>query len=261
LFSGSTVEPREQGVFDFGFEMRKKNARSLAGRFFWASLLLAVTASAFSCGGSGEVEAVHDGQHAVTDDLGRMVKVPARVERAISLAPNLTEMIFAVGAGDRLVGVTTYCNYPDEAKLIEKVGDTQTPNIERIIALKPQVVFVSTSSQLEAFASSLAEQDISVYVTNPKTLDEVFKDLVQIGDLFGNREQAEHLVADLKTRAGAVSDGKNRITGEPEPDRHAPRVFVQISKEPLFTIGKDSFLTALIDSAGGESVTKDIASG
>ena len=77
----------------------------------------------------------------VQDDLNRVVRVPQKIERAISLAPSLTEMIFAVGAGGRLVGVTTYCDYPDEAASIPKIGDTQTPNLERIIALKPQIVF------------------------------------------------------------------------------------------------------------------------
>lgn len=245
----------------FVFEMRKKNVRSFAVGLLGTVLLLAVTAFSFGCGGSEKVEAVHEGQRTVSDDLGRTVTVPAKLERAVSLAPNLTEMIFAVGAGEKLVGVTSYCNYPEEAKQIEKVGDTQTPNIERIIALKPQVVFVSTASQLEAFASSLADQGISVYVTNPTSLDGVFKDLVQIGDLFGHREQAENLVGSLKARVESVTNANDDSISNSEIDQDAPRVFVQISKEPLFTVGKDSFLTALIDSAGGESVTKDIASG
>ena len=74
-----------------------------------------------------------------------------KITRAISLAPSITELVFAAGAGDKLVGVTTYCDYPEAARKIQKVGDTQSPNIEAIIALKPQVVFVSTASQLEAF--------------------------------------------------------------------------------------------------------------
>src|SRR6185369_15142923 len=89
--------------------------------------------------------------HQVTDDLGRTVTLPVKIRRAISLAPSLTENIFAVGAGARLVGVTTYCNYPEEAKSIQKVGDTISPNLETIVALKPDVVFVSTASQIEAF--------------------------------------------------------------------------------------------------------------
>ena len=91
----------------------------------------------------------------VTDDLGRTVTIPVKITRAVSTAPSVTENIFAVGAGDRLVGVTTFCNYPEEAKNIAKIGDTMNPNMESIIALKPDVVFVSTASQIEAFLKTL----------------------------------------------------------------------------------------------------------
>ena len=84
----------------------------------------------------------------VTDDLDRKVTIPVKVTRVVSLAPNLTESIFAVGAGERLVGVTTFCNYPEQAKEIAKIGDTMTPNMESIIELKPVVLFVSTASQI-----------------------------------------------------------------------------------------------------------------
>lgn len=185
------------------------------------------------------------------DDLGRSVKLPGKVERAISLAPSLTEAIFAVGAGDRLVGVTTYCNYPEETKAIEKIGDTQTPNIERIITLKPDVVFVSTASQLEAFLQTLEQQNISVYVTNPVDLDDVIRNLRTLGSIFGIEKRAEDLIGELEQRAKAVEESVK--------DKPRPKVFVQISNEPLFTIGKESFLTEIVNRAGGQSVTRDVA--
>ncbi len=186
----------------------------------------------------------------VRDDLGRAVTVPVKITRAVSLAPSLTEMIFAVGAGDRLVGVTTYCNYPEQAKAIQKVGDTMTPNIESIIALKPQVVFVSTASQLEAFTSTLDQQGIAVFVTDPKDLDGVNRNLVQFGELFGKQERAGSLVRELKFRAAKV--------GQQTKGLKPVGVFVQISNDPLFTIGKESFLTEVIKNAGGFSATKDV---
>ncbi len=76
----------------------------------------------------------------MVDDLGRRVLVPQNVERVVSLAPSLTENVFAVGAGKKLVGVTSFCNFPEEAKQIQKVGDTMNPSLERIIALQPQLV-------------------------------------------------------------------------------------------------------------------------
>src|SRR5947209_9579491 len=84
--------------------------------------------------------------HRVVDEAGRTVTVPEKIARLVSLAPNLTEIVFAVGAGDRLVGDTDYCDYPAPARSIAKIGDTLHPSIERIIALKPQLVLVSTAS-------------------------------------------------------------------------------------------------------------------
>jgi iron complex transport system substrate-binding protein len=200
----------------------------------------------------------------VTDDLGRSVLVPTKINRAISLAPSLTENIFAVGAGDRLVGVTTFCNFPEEAKSIAKIGDTMNPNMESIIALRPDVVFVSTASQIEMFMKTLEANGIAVYVSNPTSLEGVFKDLKRFGELFGNQDIAENLVTDLKRRVeearcidvracAAVATFGKKV--EPRT-----RVFVQISKEPLFTIGKQSFLTDLIGMMYAESVTMNVES-
>lgn len=187
----------------------------------------------------------------MTDDLGRRVKVPAQIERAVSLAPNLTEVVFAVGAGDKLVGVTSFCNYPEEAKKIQKIGDTMTPNIESIIALKPQIVLVSTASQIETFTKTLERQNIAYFVTNPQNLGGIYKSIRQIGEIFGKSEKADEVVKGLEKRVGDVE--ARTKTAE------AVKVFLQISREPLYTIGKDSFMTDLITSAGGVSATGDVA--
>ncbi len=193
----------------------------------------------------------------VTDDLGRTVVVPVKVTRVVSLAPNLTENIFAVGAGDRLVGVTTFCNYPEEAKSIAKIGDTMNPNMESIVALKPDVVFVSTASQIEAFTKTLEQNGIVVFVSDPKSLDDVYQSLMRLGDIFGTKKQAEELITTLSGRANLVSHLVSFV--EPRAERTIlPKVFVQISKEPLFTIGKESFLTSVIKKAYGESVTAGV---
>jgi iron complex transport system substrate-binding protein len=160
-------------------------------------------------------------------------------------------MIFAAGAGDRLVGVTTYCDFPEAARSIETIGDTQTPNIERVVALKPDLVFVSTASQLEAFMQTLEQQNISVFVTNPTDLKDVLRNLRTMGNIFGTENTAKELAADLERRAQSVDQNVKRDS--------RPKVFVQISKEPLFTIGRDSFLTEIVERAGGISVTREVA--
>ena len=220
----------------------------------WSTLVITV-ALVSACGGvkdgnAGNSSAVAVPTRQVTDDLGRSVTIPVKVSRIVSLAPNLTENIFAVGAGERLVGITTFCNYPEQAKEIAKIGDTMTPNMETIVALKPDIVFVSTASQIEAFTKTLAENGIAVYVTNPTSLDGVMDDLKKLGDICGTSEQANQVAAELKRRIGDVW---RKFELE-----ERTRVFVQISKEPLFTIGKQSFLNGLLVKAGAQSVTSDV---
>lgn len=200
----------------------------------------------------------------VTDDLGRRVIVPVKITRVVSLAPDLTENIFAVGAGDRLVGVTTFCNYPEEARSIAKIGDTINPNMESIVALKPDVVFVSTASQIEAFMKTLEANGIAVYVTNPKSLDDVLGNLKKLGVLFGTDEIAQRLNDELVKRRTQLSIGVGtymvEVANQEDYDRRVEvkKVFVQISREPLFTIGNSSYLNQVLEEAGGRSATANI---
>jgi iron complex transport system substrate-binding protein len=186
----------------------------------------------------------------VTDEAGRPVRVARRPQRIVTLAPNLTEIVYAIGAGDRLVGNTTYCDYPPEAKQVTKVGDTMQPNIERIVALRPQLVLVSTASQLEAFTRQLNEQGIAVYITDPRSLEDVFRSIKNLGQLLDETERAEKLLNELRARASMVEAAVR--------ERKPVRVFYQVSAAPLYTIGREAFLTDLIRRAGGQSVTADV---
>ena len=186
----------------------------------------------------------------ITDDAGRRVSLPATVDRIVSLAPNLTEIVFAVGAGNRLVGRTSYCDFPAEAKAVSEVGDTLHPSLERIIALKPQVVLVSTSSQLEVFTQQLQGQNIAVFVTDPHDLEGVFKSILQIGEIVGEKDQANLLVQKLRERTRAVEEAVKQ--------KPPVRVFYQVSGEPLYTAGHDAFVTDLMRRAGAASVTADV---
>jgi iron complex transport system substrate-binding protein len=186
----------------------------------------------------------------LTDDAGRHVSVPLRVERIISLAPNLTEIVYAVGAGDRLVGNTAYCDFPAAAKSVEKVGDTLHPSLERIIGLRPQLVLVSTASQLEVFTQELEAHNIAVFVTDPRDLEGVFRSIERLGDITGQGVQAKQLVEQLRARANAVEAAVNQ--------KPLVTVFYQLSGEPLYTAGHDAFVTDLIRRAGGVSVTSAV---
>ncbi len=217
----------------------------IKGTILIAAVLIAVTIT--GCYRQTPPAAREVPSRTFTDDLGHSVRVPEKVDSVVSLAPNLTEIIFAVDAGDKLVGVTTFCNYPAEAKTIKKVSDTQKPNIETIIALKPQVVFVSTASQLEAFTRTLAQQEIAVFVTDPTSLDGIYNSVSKIAAIVGKAEKGERLVDQLKAR---VSNARGTIVYG-----SVPRVFVQVDKDSLYTVGKDSYITDIIARAGGVSAT------
>lgn len=227
-----------------------RNGRSRISQRFIAGILFSFALIATTSCTKPEKNLSKAQTRQVTDEAGRRVILPTKVDRIVSLAPNLTEIVYAMGAGERLVGDTTYCDYPEAAKSVAKVGDTMHPSVERIIALKPQIVLVSTASQLEAFTKQLDEQHIAVYVTNPRNLDEVFRSIETLGDLFGSHDRAASLVADLRRRAAAVA-----AATKPTPP---VRIFYQVSDSPLYTIGREAYLTDLIRRAGGVSVTADV---
>jgi iron complex transport system substrate-binding protein len=216
----------------------------------WAGIILIALVLIASCTTTNHTSNPSPTSRQFTDEAGRTISVPARIDRFITLAPNLTEIVFAIGAGDRLVGNTTYCDYPAPAKQIEKVGDTLRPSMERIIALRPQLVLVSTASQLETFTTQLSDHQIAVYVTDPHDLEGVFKSIKDLGDLLNETEATAELLRNLRARAEAVERAVN--TTQPIS------VFYQVSAEPLYTAGRDSFVTDLIRRAGGKSVTENV---
>src|SRR5690606_5972298 len=182
----------------------------------------------------------------------REVVIPENVTRVVSLAPSVTEMIFAAGGGEKLVGVTSFCNYPEQAKSIKKIGDTQSPNLEAIMALRPQVVFVTTASPIEAFVKKLATQNIAVFISDPKSIEAVEADIRQYGEILGTRDIADEAADKFRERFDALAE----IT----KNAPRPKVFIQISKEPLYTNGQGSYMVELIERSGGEAVTKNVPS-
>ncbi len=162
--------------------------------------------------------------------------------RVVSLVPSVTEIIYAVGAEDRLVGNTTYCNHPAAAKEVYKVGDFQNPDIERIVALKPNLVFVTLPVQ-RLVAEKLQELGIRVHVSSPRSVEGVLQEIDSIGILLG--------VAD---RAGPLADSlRRRLDSLPAyPD--TPRVYLEISTTPLMSAGGGTFLDGAVSRAGGRNI-------
>ena len=221
--------------------MRFSKFKRLVG---FALVLVAIAGS--SCRPSSTDDSSASNTRIFKDALGRDVSLPRDVKRVVSLAPNLTEIIYAVGGGDKLVGDTTYCDFPEAAKF----GDTMNPILESIIALHPDVVFVSTASQIEAFMRTLAVRNIAVYVVDSKSVKDVLVSMITIGDILGTKSEAQSAVAGLERRIDLV---RSSVNGRP-----IRRVFIQISKEPLFTAGHDAYMNEAVRIAGGDSVTSGI---
>jgi iron complex transport system substrate-binding protein len=187
------------------------------------------------------------GLQTFTDGLGRKVAVKPDPQRIISLAPNVTEVLFALGLAERIAGVTSYCDFPAEARAKEKIGDTLHPNLERIIALKPDLVVISTASQLEILTSKLDQLQIPVYVTNPRTLREVVSSIRDIGAVTGATTPAKEIADDMERRIGAV---EKRVRDLPQP-----RVLYVLQTGPLITAGRQTFINDLINLSGGRSIS------
>lgn len=184
---------------------------------------------------------------AFTDELGREIKIAFPPQRIISLAPSVTETLFALGLGDKVVGVTAYCDFPEAAKAKEKVGDTLNPNPERLIALKPDLVVITTSSQLEKLARQLGELNIPVYVTAPRSVSEVIASIRKLGAATGATAEAEKIAAQMQTQ---IAEVETRVAALPKP-----RVLYVLQTAPLITAGRNTFINDLIRLAGAESVT------
>ena len=185
--------------------------------------------------------------HEFTDALDRRVTVAHPPRRIVSLAPNLTEIVFALDEGIRLAGVTSYCDYPPAAREKEKVGDTIQPNLEKIISLKPDLVLVSTSSQLERMTSRLDQLSIPVYVTDPRTVREVVSSIRALGKVIGAEEKATALADAMERRISKVE--------EQVRDLPRPRILYVLQIGPLITVGSRTFINDLLTLAGGDSIS------
>lgn len=162
--------------------------------------------------------------------------------RVVSLVPSVTEIVYAVGAGKTLVGNTNQCDYPAEARSVYKVGDFMSPDLERIVALRPGLVFLTLPMHGQLL-EKLKEMKVPVYVSRPADIQAVFKEIDTVAQLLGRKGSGESLVATMRRRLDAV----------PAFD-DTPRVYAEISGTPLMTAGGGTFINELLGRAGGSNV-------
>ena len=184
----------------------------------------------------------------VTDQVGRTLVVPENPTRVIALAPSITEIIYDLGQEKRLVGVTQYSTYPSEAELLPRVGSYVRLDIEKIVALKPDLCLATKDGNPKHIVDKIVSLGIPVYVINPQNLQQIMDTITRLGSLLHAEQTAAALVSDMEKRIGQVQARVKNM-----PDR--PRVFFQIDAEPLFSAGTDTFIHELIELAGGINTT------
>jgi iron complex transport system substrate-binding protein len=188
----------------------------------------------------------------IVDGLGRQVTINAVPQRIVSLAPSNTEILFALGLGDKVVGVTEYCNYPEEAKTKPKVGGFSTVDIEKVVSLKPDLV-LATNIHSKTIIPALENLGITVVALTPGSLNQVLDSITLAGKITGQDKEASELVGSLSARVNEITDKTEKLS----PDQR-PRVFYVTWHDPLMTAGTGTLSNDVISLAGGQNIASDI---
>jgi iron complex transport system substrate-binding protein len=182
----------------------------------------------------------------VTDETGRRVNVPAEVKRIVTLAPDLTETIYALGLEDRLAGDTEICDTPPAARTKPHVGSPISPNLEAIVALHPDFVLATTSINRRETVDALRGLGMAVYTSDPHTVSGMLNSIEQIADLTGAGERGAAVVAQLRARLDALH---TRLADQPQV-----HVLFVVWEDPLITVGQNTFIADALRWAGAESI-------
>ncbi|MEW5843182.1 MAG: cobalamin-binding protein [Bacteroidota bacterium] len=185
----------------------------------------------------------------IKDDLGEKIILDYVPKRIISLAPNLTEMIYDLGLGNELVGDTRYCDYPSAAQNVEKVGDMLTFNFEKIVTLKPDIVFITVEGNTKETYDKFRELGIKIFVSNPRNFTGIKKTYLDLGKIFGIEEKAKRKVAGWDSLITKLSvESKNY----PE----ASAMFL-IDTKPVMLAGKNTFINEYLEICGLKNIAAD----
>ncbi|MBC8207619.1 MAG: cobalamin-binding protein [Desulfobulbaceae bacterium] len=181
------------------------------------------------------------------DPIGRNLIVPASPARVVSLAPSLTELVYSLGREELLVGATLYSTFPEAARALPRVGSYVRLDLERIVALKPDLCLAVKDGNPRHVIERIESLGIPVFVVDPISIDEIMTTIVALGDLLGACPAAEALAADMAARIDAVG-------AQVAEAAHRPALFFQVDAAPLISAGEDTFTGRLIRMAGGENL-------
>ena len=184
----------------------------------------------------------------VTDSSGSVITIEKEPQRIVSLMPSITEILFAVGAGDKVVGGTEDDYFPPEASDLTKVGRYTTINYETVAQLEPDLVLLDEANG-EDTINRLEELNIQTIIVNPKTIDEIMQSILLVGTVTNNKENAQSVVDDMQQVIDAVKENSQDI---PEDER--PGVLYIVWDDPMYAAGADTYPADLIKMAGGKNI-------
>jgi len=182
----------------------------------------------------------------VTDDLGHTVSVTKPAQRIISLSPHVTELIFAAGAGDKIIGTVKYSDYPPAAKEIPRIGDNRQFDLERIIAMKPDLLVIWMHGAFERQLDVLKQSGIPFFFSDPQKLEQIPDTILKLGRLLGTEKTAQLSANDFRQRLHLLSEqyqGKSKV-----------RTFYQVWHKPLYTLNEKHIVSDAIRVCGGENI-------
>jgi iron complex transport system substrate-binding protein len=213
------------------------------------ALLLFVLAAALAVSNAA-LGATADAEISLVDDSGRRVTLKRPAQRIISLTPHMTELLFAAGAGARVVGTVDYSNYPEAAQRIPRIGDSAQLDLERIVALNPDLIVVWRNGNAQRQLDKLLHLGIPVFYNEPRRLADIARAIEQLGRLAGTEADALPAADAFATRA---ADLRRRYAGRPKVT-----VFFQIWVQPLLTVNGDHLISDVIRLCGGQNVFSDL---
>ena len=221
--------------------MKMSSKQILARGTNWFLVLLTIALVLTACSPTDQTPIQY-----VFDDLGRLVAINGTPERIISLAPSNTEILFALGLEDKVVGVTDWCDDPPEVVGKEKVGAYDTPDIEKIVALTPDLILVAHGTTMEVI-NNLVGLGLTVFGIETTDLDDLLNDIRTVGEITAKEVEAAALTSEMANRIQAV-------TSQTEELAERPRVFYIVWHDPLWTAGAETFIHELIEKGGGVNI-------
>ena len=203
-----------------------------------------------------EATAAAEGGITITDMTGREITLDGPADRIVALSAADCEVLYAVGAGDKLVGRGEYCDYPEEVLALPAVQSGAETNIEQIISLEPQVLLMSTMAQTEEQIAALEEAGIKVVVSDAKDIEGVYQSITTIGALTGHEEQAQEVIQEMKDSLADLS----KMAADAKGDGETPTIYFEVSplEWGLWTAGQGTFMNEVAELLGMKNVFDDL---